>query len=102
MRHRTEYQQTKVNALEQLRQAAKEAKKRTDDVPAILQDINDTADAISKDLPASLTYAQRERITEALQNLACTLHPLTPSEKKRREEQQKRQRQEENEWAYHL
>lgn len=102
MKHRTEYQQTKINALEQLRQAAKEAKRRTDDIPAILQDINDTADAISKDLPASLSYEQRERITNALSDLACTLHPLTPSEKKRREEQRRRHRQEENEWAAHL
>ncbi len=75
MKHRTEYQQTKINALEQLRQAAKESKRRTDDIPAILQDINDTADSISKDLPHSLTDAQRERITEALHNLACKLHP---------------------------
>ena len=45
------------------------------DRPGIRTAINDAADYLQKDLPASLSFEAREAIGAALADLACELHP---------------------------
>lgn len=102
MKPSTPYQREKANALAALRNIAEGIRKEyPTDGPAQCMYINDVADAISKNLPASLMYDQRERITKALSDLACKLHPLSQTEKKNRQKELQRQRSEENEWAFY-
>ena len=76
MRTKTKYQEEKTNALSALRFHAQTAKKLfPTDRPGIRQFINDAADSLQKNLPYSLEEWQRDRIGNALSNLACKLHP---------------------------
>lgn len=77
MKTRTAYQTAKANALQKLRnysQVIKGLHSKTDRAGIRMQ-INDQADAISKDLPPSMADHERERITKALHDLAGRLHP---------------------------
>ena len=76
MKKPTAYQTAKANALRELRSTAKDIRNQyPTDKPAQCMHINDRADAISKDLPPSMADHERERITKALADLACKLHP---------------------------
>jgi len=76
MKNRTKYQEEKTNALRLLRSYAKDARQALPaDKPGQRQFINDTADTLQKNLPYSLEDWQRERIGNALSELACKLHP---------------------------
>lgn len=74
MKNRTKYQEEKTNALNALREYAKEIK-GTDSKTTIRCAINDMAEHLRRDTPYSLEEWQRERISSALSNLACKLHP---------------------------
>jgi len=59
-----------------LRDAANEAKRATpNDKPAIRQAINDYADMLIKDLPASMSDNDKAIFADQLSFVACTLHP---------------------------
>lgn len=76
MAHRTKYQEEKINALNYLKKLAPYiALKYPTDKPAQMMEINDSADKIHKCLPYFLTDKERERIGNALSELACKLHP---------------------------
>jgi len=76
MRTPKAYQTAKANALQYLRMHTKDIRKHLPtDKPAQRMEINDMADAISKDLPPSMADHERERITKALHDLAGRLHP---------------------------
>jgi hypothetical protein len=76
MKNTTAYQTAKTNALQSLRSTAKEIRKEyPTDKTAQRQRINDSADFLSKDLPPSMADHEWERITKALSDLACKLHP---------------------------
>ena len=78
MKKPTTYQTAKANALQSLQSFARgvhNSLQLKGDKPAQCMHINDRADAISKDLPPSMADHERERITKALSDLACKLHP---------------------------
>jgi len=76
MRPQTAYKQEKAQALAALRSFAEDVKREIrDDKPGIRECINNYADILQKNLPASLTFEAREAIGAALANLASDLHP---------------------------
>jgi len=67
---------TYTEAKQQLEETAKDIKaKHRNDKPLCRQVINDTADMLVKDFPASLSEAKKEQYSLWLHNLAANLHP---------------------------